>query len=122
MRVIASPIPDGSQGVRVWVHEPAGDDEPSSKPDYDFCCVLIRLSDTECEVAQAMSRLTSRITGDAFAQVGLKAYALGYRVMRFRVKKGRKATRWATYSHTADGMDHYTVDLARAMEIYKGRD
>jgi len=117
MRVIASPIPDGSHGVRVWIHESSGPDEPESKADYDFACNLNRVSDTECYISQAIGDLSD----EAAILIGVEAYRLGYRLLTFRRSAGGKATRWATYSHTDDGMDYYYVDLVKAMSAYEGR-
>lgn len=117
MRLVATPIPTGSHGLRVWPDLPPGDTEPDGGPPYAFACNLIRISDDECELSQAIGAMSNRVV----IQIGLTAIKLGYKRMTFRRAEGLMATRWAKYSHTADGMDHYSVDLVKALEIYKQR-
>lgn len=117
MRAVATPIPSGSHGLRLWQDHPPSSTEPEDGAPYSFACNLVRVSDDECELAQAVGAMSNAVV----IQIGLAAIKLGYKRMTFRRAEGRFATRWAKYSHTADGMDHYSVDLVKALEIYKQR-
>lgn len=115
MKILATPIPDGSHGVRVWVEVPPGDTD-TGEP-YQFACNLLHLSDTHCEVAQAIGDLSN----DIAIAIGLQAIELGYRNLSFHRSMGGLATRWATLTRRANGMDYYEVDLGKALKIYKER-
>ena len=117
MRLLATPIPDGSHGVRVWVGLSPGDVEPKGDP-YQFACNLCHISDDLCEVSQAIGDLSNEVA----VLIGLKAHELGYKRLTFRRSMGGLATRWATLTTRKDGMDYYTVDLDRALAIYRERE
>ena len=107
MRIVATPIPDNSHGIRVWNSLPEGDSLPRNKDDYQFTCIFVRINSESCELAQAQGKLTKRTL---FA-LGEKARELGYKTMLFCRPKGKEPTRWATYLYTKDNLDYYEVNL-----------
>jgi hypothetical protein len=117
MKLVVEPIPEGSHGIRVWNNLPPGDELPPDKDDYSFACNLKHIDAKVCEVAQAVGDMTS----ETVVRIGLAAIRLGYETLIFQRSVGHFATRWAEYSHTEDGLDHYKVDLKKALEIYKRR-
>ena len=74
MRLVATRIPEGSHGIRVWVSLGPGDDLPEKKVPYDFACNLIHVDSETCELAQAIGVFNTKV---AFA-IGRKAKELGY--------------------------------------------
>jgi hypothetical protein len=117
MKLVVTPIPENSHGIRVWNELPAGNELPLEKIPYQFACNLNHVDSDTCEVAQAVGDMTS----ETVIRIGLTAMELGYKFLIFQRSVGHFATRWAEYSHTEDGLDHYKVDLKKALEIYKAR-
>jgi hypothetical protein len=115
MKLLTTPIPDGSLGVRVWLDLPEGDTD-TGEP-YQFACNLCRYSDEMCEVTQAIGELSNEVA----IMIGLKAIEMGYSYLTFHRSMDGLATRWATLTRRKDGMDYYTVDLMQALEVYEGR-
>lgn len=115
MKLIATPIPNGSHGIRVWAELPQGDIDTGE--DYAFSCNLIHVAPGVCEVQQAQGDLCNEVA----VAIGLKAIELGYSRLRFHRTAGGPATRWASLAKTEGGFDHYDVDLARALSIHEGR-
>lgn len=111
MRLIVTLIPDKSHGIRVWSSLNSLDELPLDKASYDFCCNLLRVDDTTCEVAQAMGKLTDEVA----IALGMKAIEIGYKRLTFARSAGGPATRWATRIGTHDGLDYYTIDLIEAL-------
>src|SRR6056297_2437418 len=107
MKIIATPIPKGSHGVRVWINLPPGLKDTGE--DYDFACNLVHVDKKTCKIAQAKGKLNNEVA----IEIGLKAIALGYKVLKFHRSMGGLATRWATLVRSEDGMDYYIVDLVQ---------
>lgn len=114
MKIVATPIPNNSHGVRVWLNQPPGDDD-TGEP-YEFACNLCRIDEEHCEVSQAIGELSN----DVAILIGLKAIELGYKHLTFSRTAGGNATRWARHIRTEGGFDHYDVDLSKALKIYEG--
>lgn len=115
MRLIATPLPEKSHGIRVWSALNPLDQLPLDKASYDFCCNLLRVDETTCEVAQAMGNLTDEVA----IALGTKAIELGYKRLTFARSAGGPATHWATKIGTHDGLDYYTIDLIEALKAFK---
>ena len=116
MRIVLSPIPEGSHGVRLWLRLDPGDTFPVDKDPYDFVCTLIHVDDETCEVAQALGKLNNM----ALKGIGLKAAQLGYKKLTFCRPKGGSCTSRAQYVRTADNLDYYEVDLVSVLENIGG--
>lgn len=115
MKILASKIPEGSHGIRVWPDLPPGDTD-TGEP-YAFSCNLAHVAPGVCAVEQGQGELTDAIV----VEVGLKAIALGYTRLSFHRTSGGPATRWARLVKTEGGFDYYEVDLIRARAAYQGR-
>lgn len=48
--------------------------------------------------------------------IAAKAFKMGWHTMYLTRPAGANVTRWAQFSHTEDGLDHYTVDLKALVE------
>lgn len=107
MRIVVTPIPNKSYGVRVWPNLEDSKELPEDKRSYTFACNLIHVDDDTCEVTQAMGEFSNEIA----IQLGLKAIELGYKILTFSRSTGGPVTRWATYIKTENGLDYYQVDL-----------
>lgn len=116
MRILATPIPSKSHGIRVWHNLEPGDCLPENKEAYSFACNLLHIDDVTCEVAQAIGKFNNEIA----IQLGIKAVELGYRKLIFGRATGRAATRWAEFTHTENGLDYYAVDLEAAVRKLNG--
>lgn len=115
MKIVAVPIPDGSHGLRVF-RDKMPEDHQDGDP-YDFTCNLCHIDRTTCEVTHAMGDLDNEVA----IGIGIKAIDLGYKRLRFERSMGGLATRWAKFDGTKKGMDHYSVDLQKALAILKQR-
>lgn len=115
MKILATPIPNGSHGVLVWVEVPPGDTD-TGEP-YQFACNLCRLDDDTCEVTQAIGDLSD----DVAVLIGLEVIELGYKRLELRVTAGTRVSRWLTYWKTEGGMDYYTCDLMQSLAQLEGR-
>ena len=115
MRLVATPIPDGSHELAIWPHLPPGDTDTGE--DIVTVCNLHRITERECMVTKAHGELSDEIN----VEIGIKAIALGYELLQLKVRKGTQVSRWLTYWKTEDGMDFYTCDLMRALAKLEGR-
>ena len=113
MRVIETPIPAGSHELAIWPDLPDSDTD-TGEP-IGTVCNLHHLSQDECVVTKAHGELSDAINVD----IGLKAHALGYKVLRFKVSAGTPVSHWATFEKTVNGMDFYRVDLVKAIAQYE---
>lgn len=113
MRIIESPIPPGSHELAIWPDLPDSDTD-TGEPIVTVCN-LHHLSQYECVVTKAHGELSDDIN----IAIGLKAYAMGYKVLHFKVSQGAGVSHWAVYGKTVGGMDYYRVDLCDAVAIYR---
>jgi hypothetical protein len=113
VRIIEYPIPPGSHELAIWPDLPDGDTD-TGEPIHTVCN-LHHLSQYECVATKASGDLSDDIN----VAIGLKAHAMGYKVLHFKVKLGTKVSRWAKYVKTVGGMDFYRVDLEPAIELYR---
>lgn len=115
MRIVATPIPDKSHGIRVWKDISPGNDIPENRDPYTFACNLVHVDDDTCELAQAIGTFNRKVA----LFVGLKALELGYKKMVFYRPAGKEGTRYASYVSTENGFDHYEVDLLETALKYQ---
>lgn len=111
MRVVFTPIPANSFAVRVWRDVPPGDEFPEDKSNYQFACNLHHIDDDTCDSSLAIGEFDN----DMAIAIGVKLAELGYKKLLLSRPHGHKATRWAEFSHTENGLDYYAVDLEAAM-------
>jgi hypothetical protein len=107
--VTAELIPDGSYALRVF----RGDDVPGES-NIETVLVLRNLGDGVCEMSLARGKLYN----EANMLIGIKAYELGFRELRFHVLKGKTVTRWAEKVSSHGTFDFYRVDLGAAVMKY----
>lgn len=113
MKIVEFPIPPGSHELAIWIDLPDSDTD-TGEP-IDTVCNLHHLSQHECVVTKAKGELSDEVN----VAIGLKAYAMGYKVMHFKVPAGSKVSRWSVYEKTVNGMDFYRVDLVEAVALYR---
>jgi len=109
--ITATEIPKGSYEIRVFA-----DDNKPGESDIETVLVLRNTGGGCCEVSLAHGNLYN----EAIILIGLKAIDLGFEHLDFHALKGKTVTRWATYLHSDNTFDYYTVDLEVAEAIYKG--
>ncbi len=63
------------------------------------------------ESACVVGFIKGRLTNEMNILIGKKCAELGFKKMIFSRPAGDKATRHATFTHSADGLDWYAVDL-----------
>jgi len=52
-----------------------------------------------------------QLSDEINVSIGENAFDMGWKTLYFTRATGERVTRYATYSHTMDGLDHYRVDL-----------
>jgi len=114
VKLTATPLRDGSHGIRIWLHEDGSDGD--SGADIDTMAVLEPLSQHECEITLTHGTLND----EANVLIALKAIEMGFKVLHFHRSAGGPASHWAEYKKTVDGMDYYTVDLVKQLAVYEG--
>tara|TARA_R110002072_G_scaffold162798_3_gene315049 strand:+ start:1656 stop:2009 length:354 start_codon:yes stop_codon:yes gene_type:complete len=116
MRIIEYPIPVGSHELAIWPDLPDSDTD-NGEPIVTVCN-LHHLSQDECVVTKAHGVLSDEIN----IAIGLKAHAMGYKVIHFKVPKGKHVSRWATFEKTINGMDFHRVDLELAISALEAQE
>jgi hypothetical protein len=103
--VTAEAIPDGSYSLRVFAGE-------STTVDIETVLVLKNLGGEICEISMAHGHLYD----EANILIGMKAYELGFRTLRFHTLPGKTVTRWAHKVQDEDlNFSYYEVDLEQAL-------
>ena len=115
MKIVISQIPNGSHELSIWPDLP--DSDADTGEPIVTVCNLHHLSQDECVVTKAHGELSDAIN----VEIGLKAHALGYKVLHFKVSAGTPVSHWAVFEKTVNGMDFYRVDLDKAIALYEGR-
>lgn len=108
-QITAREIPPGSYSLRIF-----GDDVVPNEADIETVLVLRNNGDGVCEAALAH--------GDLYAAanelIGLKAYELGFKILKFHALKHVKVTRWAAYLSEDEHFKYYEIDLEAAISFY----
>ena len=105
--VTAEKIPNDSYALRVF----SGDDTPNGS-DIETVLILKNLGDKVCEVALAHGHLYD----EANILIGLKAYELGFLILRFHTLPGKIVTRWAHRVEDENkNFAYYEVNLVEAI-------
>lgn len=102
-------IPDGSFEVAGF----ANGRQAVGRDDIDLSMNFLNLGNGVFEASQAFGEMSA----EGNIALGLAAIEAGVKHLKFRVLRGRKVTRWATYTRSDEQFDYYSVDLQKSAEL-----